>query len=171
MVLGAGISTGLSLGGCSAPVGTLPDGIHYLSAKHIPLFDKLISVLLPVEGSILTPPDAVPVIANIDAMLGVMNASTREDVLVLFDLFEYSSIFSAELTRFSQLDNDDAWEHIEACQSSGLFIQRAVVTAMKKFIYIGYWRDEQTWKPIEFDGPVSKKWNLPSLGNAPLPTA
>ena len=171
ILLGAGISTGLSLGGCSSPVGTLPDGIQILSAKHIPMFEKLISVLLPVEGSILTPPDTVPVIANIDAMLGVMHASTREDVLVLFDLFEYSSIFSTQLSRFSQLDNEDARIHIEACQSSSLFIQRAVVTAMKKFIYIGYWRDEETWAPIEFDGPVSKQWNLPSLGNAPLPSA
>ncbi len=171
LLLGAGISTGLSLGGCSSPVGLLPDGIQVLSAKQLPLFEKLISVLLPVEGSILTPPNAVPVIANIDAMLGLMQASTREDVLVLFDLFEYSSIFSTELTRFSQLDNIVARNHIEACQSSSLFIQRAVVTAIKKFIYIGYWRDEKTWGPIEFDGPVSKQWKLTSLGNAPLPTA
>jgi len=171
LILGAGVSTGLSLGGCSSPVGSLPDGIQILSAKHLPMFEKLISVLLPVEGSILTPPDKVPVIANIDAMLGVMHASIREDVLVLFDLFEYSSIFSTQLSRFSQLDNEDARTHIEACQSSSLFIQRAVVTAMKKFIYIGYWRDEKTWGPIEFDGPVSKQWNLPSLGNAPLPVA
>ena len=171
LLLGAGISTGLSLGGCSSPAGTLPDGIRVLSAKHMPLFEKLIPVLLPVEGSILTPPSAVPVIANIDAMLGLMQASTREDVLVLFDLFEYSSIFSTELARFSQLDNIEARNYIEACQSSSLFIQRAVVTAIKKFIYIGYWRDEKTWGPIEFDGPVSKQWKLPSLGNAPLPTA
>ena len=168
-VLGAGISTGLSLTGCSSPPGTMPDGIQFISTKHLPMFDKLIAVLLPVEGSILTPPNTVPVIANIDAMLGVMNASTREDVLVLFDLFEYSSFFSTKLSRFSQLDDDDARSHIEECQSSSVFIQRAVVTAMKKFIYISYWRDEKTWSPIEFDGPVSKQWNLPSLGNAPLP--
>lgn len=169
LLLGTGISTGLSLGGCSTSVDSLPDGIQFLSAKHIPLFEKLISVLLPVEGSILTPPDTVPVIPNIDAMLGVMNVSTREDVLVLFDLFEYGSIFSMQLSRFSQINDEDARIYIEACQNSSLFIQRAVVTAMKKFVYISYWRDEKTWGPIEFDGPVAKKWNLPSLGNAPLP--
>lgn len=171
LILGAGISSGLSLSGCSSPKEPTLDGIVFLSSKHIPLFEKLISVLLPVKGSILTPTDNVPIIANIDAMLGVMNASTREDVLILFDLFEYSSIFSTEFSRFSQLTNHEAQIYIDACQSSNLFIQRAVVTAIKKFIYVAYWRDEKTWDPIEFDGPVSEQWNLPSLGNAPLPIA
>lgn len=171
LLLGTGISTGLSLSGCSSSVEILPDGIQVLSARHIPMFEKLISVLLPVEGSILTPTEAVPVIANIDAMLGVMQASTRDDVLLLFDVFEYSPIFSRQILQFSQLDNDDARFHIEACQRSSISIQRAVVTAMKKFIYIGYWRDSKTWSPIDFDGPVSKQWNLPALGNAPLPAA
>lgn len=169
LMLGAGLSTGLTLGGCAQSESPLPEGIQHLLPKHLPLFQKLITVLLPEQEVGLTPANEVPILQNIDGMLGVMNAETRADVLTLFDLFEYSSVLMGEFTRFSLLDDDKAWQHIEDCQGADMFIPRAVVTAMKKFVYVSYWRDDSTWGPIEFDGAVSQQWKLPSLGNAPLP--
>ena len=53
--------------------------------------------------------------------------------------------------------------------SKGNTIQRTLSSVVKQFVYVSYWRDPATWGPIRFDGPVSDRWGIPSLGNTPLP--
>lgn len=170
LYLGAGIASTLTLGGCSGSLPPVPSGIQHLSASQVATVERLIEVLLPVQGSGLTSTEQIPVLKNVDNMLGTMDESVRPDVLVLFDLFEYGPLLSSNLSRFTKLSDEDAVNYIEDWQASGLFIQRAIMAAMKKFIYVSYWRDEGTWSAVEFDGAVSKRWGIPSLGNAPLPT-
>ncbi|WP_277987746.1 hypothetical protein [Marinobacterium iners] len=42
---------------------------------------------------------------------------------------------------------------------------------LKKLTTLSYWAIPDTWQPLGYDGPVSDKWNLPSLGNTPEPKA
>lgn len=170
LYLGAGIASTLTLGGCSGSLPPVPKDIQHLSASQVATVERLIEILLPVEGTQLTAITQVPILKNVDAMLGSMDESVRPDILMLFDLFEYGPLISSNLSRFTTLSTEDAVAYIENWQSSGLFIQRAIMAAMKKFIYVSYWRDEATWTPVEFDGAVSNKWGIPRLGNAPLPT-
>ncbi len=169
MIAGASFSSTLIMGGCSVQKSNTPNTFQFLSSSHLPMLQKLILVLLPTKDSVLVSATEIPVIHNIDNMLGVMNRITRGEVLMLFNVFEYSPILTTKVSTFSQLKNNAAQSHVEDYQESSIGMLRAIVTALKKIIYISYWRDEKAWESIEFDGPVSKKWNLTQLGNAPLP--
>ena len=169
LLVSAGLSNALALGGCSSEHGTVTPGFEYLSQNNIQTLRAAIAVLLPTENSSLKNPDEVPVLQNINAMLAGMDESVRGDIQVLFDFFEYGSVLSGQFTRFSKLSAEDAVVYIEDWQGSSVFLQRAIMGAIKKFVYASYWREEATWAAVEFDGAVSKKWGVASLGNAPLP--
>ena len=41
---------------------------------------------------------------------------------------------------------------------------------IKKLTVLAYWAIPNTWGPLGYDGPVSEKWGVSSLGNTPEPT-
>lgn len=169
VILGVGIPSLLSLNACSSNPKPPPKGIENLESSHIEIFQKLAQVLFPVEGTDLKSPKEIPLIKNIDTMLGTLEPSMLEDVHGLISLFNVGPYVSGfHLKAFTALETEAAIEYIDSWQE-GFFIQRAIASTMKKFIYASYWRDESTWPPLEFDGPVSEKWGLIRLGNAPLP--
>ena len=117
----------------------------------------------------MTPLESVPVIANLDHLFSVMDPKVRSDLGTVVDLFEHASLVTGwHFSRFSRLSSEEAVAYIDAWQS-GHPIQQGIITVLKKLVYASYWREEVTWKPLEFDGPVSVKWGLASLGEAPLP--
>lgn len=129
----------------------------------------MIQLLLPVQDTDLVPTESVPVLANIDHLFAVLDKKLLGDLSLGIRLFEYAPLVtSGHFSRFTRLDDTSAIAYIEAWQN-GNSIQRGIVTTIKKLVYACYWREEKTWAAVEFDGPVSDRWGLPSLGNAPLP--
>jgi hypothetical protein len=168
LTVGAALMT-LGLTACSSEVHVAPAGIEYLGSSEITVLEKLIEALLPTEGTPMVAASSIPIINNVDTMFGEMNPKTQADLKVALKLFNYgSAVFSRHFTQFSKLDAQVARSYIDDWQN-GLPMQRAIATVLKKFIYLAYWRDERTWPPLEYEGPVSDRWNLPSLGNAPIP--
>ncbi len=148
----------------------VPDGLKSLSAAEYHLFERALPVLLPVQGTGLAPREAVPVLANIDAMMALLPAGLRQDVAAGLTLFDHAALVSGwHGKRFVDLDDADATAYFDRW-SEGNSIQRALATLVKKFVYVGYWRDPLTWQALQFDGPVSDRWGLASLGNTPLPS-
>lgn len=122
-------------------------------------------------------PDVAPLISagqieiekNVDALLTLMDADILKDLDMAAALFDYgASVLGWHFARFSSLNDEEAIAYIERWQN-GVPLQRGVVTVFKKLLYASYWRDPATWVPLGFDGPVSERWGLPSLGNAPFP--
>lgn len=167
--LGLALSTSTVLTlGCSSEAPINP-ALQTLSAGQQAVFQRLITVLLPVGGTSLTPAESVPVLANIDKLLAGLDEKVRGDLGSGITLFEYGSLLlGGHFSRFSRLDDADAVAYIDSWQS-GNSIQRGVAATLKRLVYASYWRDESTWPPVQFDGPVTDRWGLPSLGNAPLP--
>lgn len=154
--------------GCSSEVSVNP-ALKTLSASQQALFQRMIHILLPTQGTALTAADSVPVLANIDHLFAGLDTKVLDDLEVAMMLFEHGSLLlGGHFSRFTRLDDADALTYIESWQN-GSSLQRGIVTTLKKMIYASYWRDEKTWAPVEFDGPVTVRWGLPSLGNAPLP--
>jgi len=148
----------------------VPESLEALSASEYHLFERATAVLLPLASTPLTPLSAVPVIAHIDAMMALLPAGLRQDVTAGLALFDHAALVSGwHGKRFVDLGDAEALAYFDAW-SRGNSIQRALATLVKKFVYVAYWRDPATWPPIEFDGPVSDRWGLVSLGNAPLPS-
>lgn len=146
-----------------------PDHIQHLSDSEYHLFNRAIQVLLPLAGSGLTPLEQVPVMENIDHTMGLIDPAVRKDLTAGLSLFDNAAVLvGLHGSRFVDLDDAQAVAYFDAW-SEGNMIQKALATVVKKFVYISYWRDPKTWPPVEFDGPVSEKWGVPYLGNAPLP--
>jgi hypothetical protein len=152
-----------------SPVDKLPAPAHlqHLSASEYHLFQHAITVLLPTDGTPLTPADQVPIIDNIDHLLGLLDPVIRKDLGAGLGLFDNAAVLSYG-RRFVDLEQADAIRFFDNW-SKGNTIQRTLSSVVKQFVYVSYWRDPATWGPIRFDGPVSDRWGIPSLGNTPLP--
>lgn len=154
--------------GCSSEVPVDPK-LKALSTGQQALFQRLIEILLPTKGTALAPAESVPVLANIDKLFAGLDEKVRGDLVGATTLFEYGSLLlGGHFSRFTRLNDADAVTYIDAWQD-GNSIQRGVVSTLKKLVYASYWRDENTWAPVQFDGPVTERWGIPSLGNTPLP--
>jgi len=144
-----------------------PDWADGLSRQEYHLFDRARVALLPTVGTDLTPSSQVPVVHNVQHILGFMGAATRKDVATGLSLFDNGAVFFHG-KRFVDLDEATARDYFDAW-GRGNVIQRTLATVIKQLTYTSYWRDESTWAAVEFDGPVSEQWGLAYLGNAPLP--
>lgn len=167
------VATGCaSLGGRSERV-IRPDAIRTLSQSEYEVMYKLTRVLLPTDQTDDLPSSLheVPTIENIDYMIGKMPQETRK----LFSLgvkgFDYGSVgLSYKFKRFAHLSDADALVYVESWQE-GSFVQRGLMTSLKSVVTLNYWRDERTWAALDYDGPVTERWGIRRLGNAPLPRA
>lgn len=149
----------------------LPGYLLHLVAAEYHLFARAIEVLLPVAGTPFPPPSGLPVIANIDRMVGLLEPGVRRDLGAGLVLFDHGPLVSGwHGRRFVDLPTAQAAAYFDRW-AAGSSLQRALATTVKKFVYAAYWREPATWPALQFDGPVSERWGLPSLGNAPLPDA
>lgn len=147
----------------------VPATIHYLSAAEYHLFARAMPVLLPVTGTALPSLQQVPVLQTIDAMIGLLSPAVRKELGAGLALFDHAALVSGwHGKRFVDLDDEAVRDYFERW-AHGNSIQKALATVVKKFVYVAYWRDPRTWPAIEFDGPVSDRWGIASLGNTPLP--
>lgn len=144
----------------------LPAGITSLSPMEYRVLNRLRVVLLPVQDFDLPSTTEVPVMANLDDLIGKLSAFPRELLRLGLRAFEYGSFFS--FSRFSSKDNEAAYRQVESWQG-GLFFQRGLMSDIKTLVTFAYWRDPRTWPLLEYDGPVTEKWGIKRLGNAPLP--
>ncbi len=149
----------------------VPGWVRHLHANEYHLMRRLIPALLPVAGTNLTPPEQVPVLRNIDAMMGQLRPTVRQDLAKGLVLMDNAAVVSGwHGQRLVDLEPESARAYFDAW-TRGNSIQRAVQGAVKQFVYTSYWREPATWPPVKFDGPVTEEWGLEYLGNAPLPEA
>lgn len=168
-VTGAASAAALAMAACSPAIPPSTEYRHLAGDEHR-LFVKLLPVFLPVEGTGLVPPLAVPTLANIDAMFGRFPAKLRGDLGLGLKLFDWGAfVVGWHFKRFVSLDAGAARAYC-ARWESGNTVQRGVFGALKQIIYVSYWREPATWPPIGYEGPVTARYGLPRLGNAPLPS-
>ncbi|MQX54139.1 hypothetical protein [Alcanivorax sediminis] len=144
-----------------------PDWVTGLSAAEYHLFDRARVVLLPVEGTPLVDSEAVPVVANVQTTLSYLDPATRKELGAGLSLFDNVVVFSHGC-RFVDLEDAQARALFDRW-GEGSVLQRTLTTVIKQLVYSAYWQEPATWPPTEFDGPVSEKWGLEYLGNAPMP--
>ncbi|KGD65675.1 hypothetical protein Y5S_00899 [Alcanivorax nanhaiticus] len=138
-----------------------------LSDDEFHLFDRAREVLLPVAGTALVDSAAIPVVQNIQRTLNYLDPVTRKELGAGLGLLDNIAVFTHGC-RFVDLELPEARQMLDRWGEGGV-LQRTLATVLKQLVYSAYWQDPQTWQPVEFDGPVSDKWGLSYLGNAPLP--
>lgn len=163
LMLAGAASTGL-LTACQ-PSGTVATGD---APMLLTVLKRLQTVALP-DTPPLIPAARVDINKHVQELLVLMDPQIIKDLDGAATLFEFgSSILGWHFARFSSLSDADAIDYIDRWQN-GVSMQRAIATVFKKLVYASYWRDPATWVPVGFDGPVSVKWGIPALGNAPFP--
>ncbi|MDF2445700.1 MAG: hypothetical protein K0S46_936 [Moraxellaceae bacterium] len=151
--------------GETAP-GGLPSGIKNLSLLEYRVFDKLRIVMLPTEKFELPSSQEIPVMQNVDVWVGKLNQRTRTLLMLGSQTIEYGSLY--RFSRFSQMSDAKAARHVNNWQT-GNVLQRGVMSSLKMLLTLGYWQDVRTWPALQYDGPVTEKWGIRRLGNAPMP--
>lgn len=147
----------------------LPGTIKHLSSKDYEIFRRLAGLLLPTGGTDLPAVDDLPVMQNIDALIGHLPPNLQGDVGTALKLFDSSALaFGGQLTSFVKMSDAKALAYFDSWQS-GNELQRGISLAFTKIVYLSYWRESMTWPPLDYEGPITKKYGIPSLGNAPFP--
>ncbi len=166
LIVGTTVATVLTLPSRAFAEG-VPTNIHHMSEAEFRLFDKLRVIFLATERFPDLPSTTdVPVMENLDNMLGRLNSDTRFLLSLGVKSLEFSTIY--KLKRFSSLSNEQAVAQVRSWQS-GLAFQGGLIVSLKTLLGVAYWRDPRTWQGLEYDGPVSAKWGIRRLGNMPLP--
>lgn len=167
LILGTGAATALTLPARAFAASSVPTYIQHLSEAEYRLFDKLRMVFLPTERfNTLPSTTEVPVMENLDQLVGRLNADTRFLLALGSKTMEFSTLY--RLKRFSSLSNEQVLSQLHAWQN-GLAVQSGLIISFKTLLGVSYWRDPRTWQALEYDGPVTAKWGIRRLGNFPLP--
>jgi hypothetical protein len=169
-LLGAAAGTAMTVAACSMSKATpLPPSIKHLSTSEYRMFTRLTRVFLPTAAFQMTPLEEVPILENIDAFMGSFDEGLRSDLGIAFALFGYGSyVLGFHFASFADLDDQSAESYCRRWQS-GNTIQRGVFAALRQIVYISYWREEATWAPIAYGGPMTARLGIERYGNAPPP--
>jgi hypothetical protein len=144
-------------------------GFKFMTAAEEAVFRRLTEVSLPVSGTALAPLTDVPVLATLDAaLLGAMEPHVLEGLRGGIRMFE-DGPREQYGKPFSQLGDKEAAAFCDAWGNSADMDRRGLVTGLKKLVALSYWANPPTWAALGYDGPVSAKWGLKSIGNAPMP--
>ncbi|HEX4870544.1 MAG TPA: hypothetical protein VFV15_07500 [Moraxellaceae bacterium] len=156
----------LAAGATEAGRGPVPSGILNLTDLEYRVFDKLRVLMLPTQKYDLPSSVEVPVMQNVDVWVGKLNQRTRTLLKLGAQTLEYGSLY--RFSRFTTMSDARAAKHVHNWQT-GNVLQRGVMSSLKMLITLGYWQDTRTWPSLQYDGPVTEKWGIRRLGNAPLP--
>lgn len=167
----AAASAGVAVLGIALPAeGAPPAGIRFMGEAELKVFQRLAEVTLPVQGTALVSLEKIPVMKTLDAaLLGAMEPHVLKGLKAGIALFEQGPV-KAHGKPFSALDDKTAAAFCDAWAESADMTQRGLVTGLKKLVTLAYWANPPTWEPLGYDGPVSAKWGLVSIGNAPMPS-
>lgn len=145
------------------------NGMQVMGKYEYAVFKRLMEVMLPIKGTPLVPLDKIPVLQTLDAaLLAPMPGHIWDGLKGGIQYFNEGA--KADFGKpFVDLSNAEAERFLDSWASSGEAPRRALAMGLKKLVGLAYWANPPTWKPLGYDGPVSRKWALESYGNSPLP--
>jgi hypothetical protein len=156
--------------GAAGTHAAMPAGLKFMSESEAAVFAKLADVVLPVAGSKLVDLGHETILKTIDAaLLGTMAPHVLAGLKGGIQYFDQGPVETYQ-KRFVQLSDEEATRFCDAWGNGALPPQRGLAMGLKKLVQLGYWANPPTWAPLEYEGPLSRKRGLASLGNAPLPT-
>lgn len=153
-----------------ASLAALPPGVKFMNEAEAALFTRLAQVVLPVAGSPLAPWTPEGLLQTLDgALLATMAPHILTGLKGGIQYFNDGPM-ALHKKRFTELDDAQATQFCDAWGNSELPPQRGLTMGLKKLVQLSYWANPASWAPLGYDGPMSQRLGLKSLGNAPLPT-
>lgn len=147
----------------------LPAGVKFMTEPEAAVFTRLAQVTLPVAGSPLAPWTPEALLQTLDAaLLATMEPHILTGLKGGIQYFNDGPV-SVYNKRFTELDDAQATQFCDAWGNSELPPQRGLTVGLKKLVQLSYWANPASWVPLGYDGPMTRRLGLKSLGNAPLP--
>ena len=167
--LAVAVTVGSGLLGATNAFASLPAGIKVMSVGEYQVMHRLMEVVLVTEGTDLVPTSDIAVMQTLDtALLATMAPNILQGLKGGIAFFNDGP--KAKYGKpFVELSNTQAAEFCDTWADSDEVSHRALTVGLKKLVGLAYWANPPTWVPLGYGGPVTDKWNLESLGNAPLP--
>lgn len=167
--LAVAVTVGSGLLGATNAFASLPEGIKVMSVGEYQVMHRLMEVVLVTEGTDLVPSSDIAVMQTLDAALLATMAPDILQGLKGGIAFFNDGPKATYGKPFVELTNAQAAEFCDTWADSDEVSHRALTVGLKKLVGLAYWANPPTWEPLGYGGPVTEKWNLESLGNAPLP--
>lgn len=165
--------TAASLATAGAGIAQAQDApeMKFVGPTEAAVFQRLMTVTLPVDGTPLLPLSQVPVLATLDAaLLGTMAPHVLAGLKGGIGYWN-DGPRAAFGRPFTELNDADATRFCDQWANGAEVPQRALSMGLKKLVALAYFANPPTWAPLGYDGPVTAARRIPSLGNAPLPRA
>jgi len=168
----ASAALGLAGAGTSLKAAAATDvpALKSINADETRVFLRVAEVVLPVQSSSLTPWKPAELLGILDAaLLGTMEPHILAGLKGGVAYFNEGPM-KAHGKRFVDLDDATATRFLDTWGDAPEVPHRALAMGLKKLVQLSYWANPGSWAPLGYDGPISKKNGLKSLGNAPMPT-
>lgn len=167
-------SAAIGLAGTSASISafatTEVPALKSINADETRVFLRVAEVVLPVQGTSLAPWKPAELLGILDAaLLGTMEPHILAGLKGGVAYFNEGPV-KAHGKRFAELDDATATRFLDAWGDAPEVPHRALAMGLKKLVQLSYWANPGSWAPLGYDGPITKKNGLKSLGNAPMPT-
>ncbi|RMF15948.1 MAG: hypothetical protein D6761_07005 [Candidatus Dadabacteria bacterium] len=166
---GAAATATLSLPACTS--GSKGDSAKLPHiGDDLAVVEQIVDTLLAIdEGSPFVPIEKTDTMANIDRLFATLPDHVRSDLSKGLTLFNLAAIVLGWYFRpFTALDRADRIAYARRWET-GNKTQQGLLFALKQIVYVSYWREEITWGPIQYDGPVTRRLGIARQGLTPLP--
>jgi hypothetical protein len=146
-----------------------PHPLETVSDREFAVLTKAAEVVLPSGEPGLPDHKTLPILKNVDHVLSIWPVPLRKQVGDGLLLFEYGAILLGWHFRpFTRLGPEEAGSYLRRWRTGGS-VQKAVYKVLNSLLLSCYWQEEATWAAVGYGGPVYRRVEIPSLGNAPLP--
>lgn len=127
-----------------------------LSDMHQKTIESIAEAMLGVESSdFLVQRAEIPKFIN--HYLSFVPPDLKKQVHVLLSTFTYSPLLYMKFKTFPSLSLVERERILRDFMESNLSIKRVIFKTLKTLSVMGYYRNEETWKDIGYDGPTVNK--------------
>lgn len=158
----------------SAPV-TLPDGLKVLNEREYACMYALVQRFVPPNEGYPSA-DSLDTTVAADGVLAMMEASTRDELKQLLNLFENALpafLFGRRRQAFSTLPMDEQFRVLDEWRDSRVTLRRTGYLALRGVVMAAYYGNPKTWPAVKYPGPLPGIYdpNAPVWkgGDAPRP--
>ena len=129
----------------------------FLSNKYQRIIESIAEAILEIEdGAFSVSKPKIPEFIN--NYLSSMSPDLKQRAKILLSLFRYSPFLYMKLKTFPSLGLEKRQKILRDFMKSNLRPKLLVFQTLKTLTVMGYYRNEETWKDIGYDGPTIKQF-------------
>lgn len=129
--------------------------LRALSPKEYLVARAVAARMMRPDRHDLPTPDQVEAALHMDALVARLDDASKADLKHLLHAVEHLFPLAAgRATRFTRLDGAGQDVVLSTMMTSSTLLLRGAFEALKGLAALAYFRDERTWGPIGYDGPL-----------------